>query len=673
LLQEELIDEFPYNGVHIYLYQKTIQLKTKIKREYLFTTVPELKKGMFFQNATFSEKVRIVNATPLDSEDMCAWLLTQKIPEDAYKPMEYHLRSRKKAKDHLQKRFWFDEGRYSRKIEPKYEKMFKNLLARRADTKKVSKKVIAASLSTHVFRNLTDAGYVLMQVMDKKSFSEVPEVPLIKDTRMYQSDGFTFSGFVNLPPLNLTEWQQGNLNKNYTDALINMGRTVSVKFAEIKYKKDPEILAQKIKQYRFHTNMESLPFPKIDQHVYINSQIIPIHDRLEDKDTLKENIPFDMEKWVLDVIFTRDELNDLIMKGTLAPINETAMRVVKPRTLAKRYEKYQSKATLDFQFLNYKWYYILKPYNSLDANSYMHVYIIVGKNRTLNYKFHLNPTSKHLINFDTMRVNRTRLQEESGFVTDIMVNLFDGNFLSSFGQNRSLTISDMQLKEKAPEIQNIIGDVFAQTILLSKLPYSRTKLSELHITTDIKGKPEDLKLALFICSEIMQKGFNDEAINGTKNEKDELKFRQNFQVSRARTNKGIYYQNYTTGRANVMYPKDKIQLANKFVRRSLKKKVDQNILKYVHDSVRDDVIRVECQIRGFNSINDPEEYETRDFFVDWVKSVLQYIETKRAKAEGFNCSFNEIIEANANPFKKFIRKENERSRLWQPCEPKPPD
>ncbi len=61
------------------------------------------------------------------------------------------------------------------------------------------------------------------------------------------------------------------------------------------------------------------------------------------------------------------------------------MRVVKPRTLAKKYEKYQTKALLDFEFIGYKWYYLLKPYNSLDANSYMHVYIIVGKNRTLNY------------------------------------------------------------------------------------------------------------------------------------------------------------------------------------------------------------------------------------------------------------------------------------------------
>jgi hypothetical protein len=88
----ELIAEFPYNGVHIYLHQKTIQLKTKIKREYLFTTLPELKKGMFFQNATFGI-VRIVNATPLDSEDMCAWLLTQNIPEDAYNDLDFHLRT----------------------------------------------------------------------------------------------------------------------------------------------------------------------------------------------------------------------------------------------------------------------------------------------------------------------------------------------------------------------------------------------------------------------------------------------------------------------------------------------------------------------------------------------------------------------------------------------------
>ena len=122
-----------------------------------------------------------------------------------------------------------------------------------------------------------------------------------------------------------------------------------------------------------------------------------------------------------------------------------------------------------------------------------------------------------------------------------------------------------------------------------------------------------------------------------------------------------------------MYPKDKIQLANKFVRRSLRKKVDPNILKYVKDNARDDVIRVECQIRGFDSINDPEEYKTHTFFVDWVNSVLQYIIAKREKTDRFLKNKGEIMEANGKPFIDFIRKENERSRLWQTIKPKPPD
>lgn len=230
----DLIDEFPYKGIHIYLHEKTIQLKTKIKREFLFTTLLELKKGMFFQNATFNN-VRIVNATPLDSEKMCLWLLTQDIPEEARKDLNYHLTSRIKAKDHLQKQFWLDQKRYSRKIEPKYEKLREKLLARRLETKKGVRRKIEASLSTHVFRNLTDAGYVLMQVMEKEPYHNVPEIPLIADSKTYQSDGFTFSGYTNLPQINITEYQQGNLNKHYTDALINMGRTVSVKFAEKKY------------------------------------------------------------------------------------------------------------------------------------------------------------------------------------------------------------------------------------------------------------------------------------------------------------------------------------------------------------------------------------------------------------------------------------------------------
>ena len=243
--------------------------------------------------------------------------------------------------------------------------------------------------------------------------------------------------------------------------------------------------------------------------------------------------------------------------------------------------------------------------------------------------------------------------------------------VDTISDEKELLITIIKWKKRR-EI-NMPGDLYAQTNLLTKLPYSRVKLSELHITTDIKGTPEDLKLALHICSEIMQEEFNNEAINGTNGDKEELKFRQNFQVSRARTNKGVYYQNYTTGRANVMYPKDMIQLANKFVRRSLKRKVDANILKYVKKNTQENVIRVEAQIRGFASLNDPDEYETHNFFVNWVRSVLKYIEDKREDTNKFSVSYREIKDVNSDPFIDFIRKENERSRLWQPCEPKPPD
>jgi hypothetical protein len=504
----------------------------------------------------------------------------------------------------------------------------------------------------------------------------VPDIPNTVDPELYSCDGYTYSGFVTLPNLNFTEYLEGNRNQGYTNALINIGRTASVNYARIKYKNNPKKLEHKINQYRFHTNMESLPFPKKANHIYVNSQVIPIDPKLEDKQILKENIPFIMEKWLLDVIFTRDQQIELIKKGTIDPIDELIVKVRKPRTLAKKYEKYQNECSITYYHLGYKWYYILRPYNSLDCNAYMHIYIIVGKNRTLNYKFHLNPTSKHLINFNTMRVNRTRLQEDSGFIKEIMSYLLDTDFLACFAQNRSLTEEDIILKDNPPEIMRAISDLFGQMKLEQKVRYSRVKLSELHIATDIKPKntpKKDLILALQIAQDIMQESFENEAINGTNGDKAELSFRRNFQVSRARTNKGVYYQNYTTGRANILYPKDYRQIANKFVRRTLKKKVDPNILKYAKVNADENAIRIETQIRGFNSINNTWEYETHEFMVDWFLSILHFIKRNRRKIEQFDGLYHEIILANAKPFKEFLRKENERSRLWQTIKPKPPD
>ena len=96
-------------------------------------------------------------------------------------------------------------------------------------------------------------------------------------------------------------------------------------------------------------------------------------------------------------------------------------------------------------------------------------------------------------------------------------------------------------------------------------------------------------------------------------------------------------------------------------------------MKYVKDNARDDVIRIECQIRGFASINNPDEYEAHDFFVNWVNSVLLYIKQERERTDGFSKDREEIMADNAKPFKDFIKLENERSRLWQSIKPKPPD
>ena len=671
----DLVDEFLFKNISIYFYKKITKLKINVKEEYLFITTPRLRKGMFFQNATFGN-VRIANATPIDSEEICEFLLTQDIPKAAKQDLEFHLTTRIKAATHLKRRFWFDRKKYSRKVEPKYKEIVAKLIARRKETKKSVKTVIERSISTHIFRNLTESGYVCMQVMEKQRFSNVPDIPLVTDDILYPCDGYTYSGFVTLPNLNFTEYLEGNRNRGYTNALINIGRSASEKYATIKFKDKPEKLKKRIERFRHFTKMESLPFPKKGNHIYINSQVIPIPNYLEDKQILKDNTPFTMEKWILDVILTRDQLNDLIKKGTLEPIDELLMKVLKPRQLAKKYEKYQKEASLSYAHLNYKWYYILRPFNSLDANSYMHVYIIVGKNRTLNFKFHLNPTSKHLINFNTMRVNKTKLIEDSGFISEIMAMLLDYNFLACFSQNRSLTEEDILLKNDPPEVMDAISDMIALMKLRQKIKYCRVKLSELHIATDIKPKgtpKKDLTLALQIAQDIMQESFEKEAINGTNGDQQELKFRRNFQVSRARTNKGVYYQNYTTGRANIIYPKGYRQIANKFVRRALKKQVDPEILKYAKVNADEDAIRIETQIKGFASLNDHREYETHKFMVDWFLSILQFIKRNRSKIQEFDNLYREIMKANATPFNKFIKEENERSRLWQTIKPKPPD
>jgi hypothetical protein len=59
--------------------------------------------------------------------------------------------------------------------------------------------------------------------------------------------------------------------------------------------------------------------------------------------------------------------------------------------------------------------------------------------------------------------------------------------------------------------------------------------------------------------------------------------------------------------------------------------------------------------------------------VDWFLSILQFIKRNRSKIQEFDNLYRKIMKANATPFNKFIKEENERSRLWQTIKPKPPD
>ena len=68
-----------------------------------------------------------------------------------------------------------------------------------------------------------------------------------------------------------------------------------------------------------------------------------------------------------------------------------------------------------------------------------------------------------------MRVNKTRLQEESGFIKDIMYHLFKTDFLTDFKQDRSLKIYDIIEKTESSELLRTLYEIMAQIILEKKI------------------------------------------------------------------------------------------------------------------------------------------------------------------------------------------------------------
>lgn len=784
---------------------RTEKVVPTYKRQYLITTTDEILKGMFCDFASFNKgMVRIANFTPLNTEELCNFILTiPDLPETIPKIIKHNLIQRPSALEHLQKRFWFDQTKYGRRPIPKLTQLTEKLLAKRSNVYALNfkpseivkyeglisslqffettlptleadgsmikvidddfwnyddsftkrqwdkikrllhitspfkcepdelaeelaelgyfdmmqillavddpkfqryleermryeknpkqelffnvrksqrlRKKIERPYTTHIFRKTSKNGYIQMQVMDYPGEESVPDIPLIQDEKTYESDGFTLSGFVKLPNLNFTEYLIGNRNQAYTDCLLNTARTVSVKYAKKKYANNPEKLEEIANKYLYQSKYEELPFPKLGKTVHIYSQIIPIPHQLTDKQIIEENIPFLCEKWVLDVIYDRSQLNDLIRDGKLEPVDQSTIKILNPKHFKKVYEKYATKSELTFQFIGYEWLFLLKPYNSLDCNSYLHLGIVVGKNRTINYKFHLNPTSNRLINFNTMRINIPRLQEEGIFIRDIMANLFQTDFLTDFKQNRSLNLTDIEEKSDSPELLRTIYEIIAQVIIETKFKYSRIKLSEVHLTTDLKAEKHILKQALGIAEEIMQQAYEEKATHGLaskegKRDKTELRFRRNFKFSRARSTEGSYFQNFLVGRSSILYPKGYRQIASKYVRRTFKKDVDPNILRYAKLNANESVIRVETQLRGFNTIQDSYEINTHQFFITWMKSILHYLEKNEKFVHQYFRLRKEIIQQNKTPFVDFLNTDSKRAGFRETqANPEPPD
>ncbi len=116
-----------------------------------------------------------------------------------------------------------------------------------------------------------------MVVQTKEINEDVPDIPLIKDDNEYETDGFSISGFTNLPDLNFTEYLQGNKNQAYTDCLNNMARTVSVKYAKKKYQNDPKELTKVVNSFLYdRNNLKTLPFPKLGNTIRIHAARWPI-------------------------------------------------------------------------------------------------------------------------------------------------------------------------------------------------------------------------------------------------------------------------------------------------------------------------------------------------------------------------------------------------------------
>jgi len=476
----------------------------------------------------------------------------------------------------------------------------------------------------------------------------------------YTSDGFRFSGSFRVHDLKFSPKTISDRNKSTTQAIINIARTLSVKWAET-HSKNKKTLDERIHKYLFVEDPANLPIPKKQAVRSQNMRGGTIRAKLKFYPLFNCQAGSFIEKWVAKITLKR-KLDDLIEEKNLIDYNDDYYQIAEDDVTVKKIEselkRIEKVKWMSVNFYGREWMIELKKHNSPEGNAQLLIGIIVGKNHICNSSLRINVASDNLINYNLIPFSQIRLQEESDVLRQVFLEAIKTNTLACFSRNASLTFEDIQKKKNPSFLIDAVLMCLAQVLLEESAQNMHTQLDEFHITEDIEtGDPEIAKTAIRLLNWTIEEVYETQARN-IPDIGQEYKYRNNLSIGQAKQGSCVAINSFRSNFADVGYHKGYTQFINKARRvfnmgkDNLPKSLMEEAKKVF--SVDRGIIRAEKQLKSVKVLHEPFHYNMFKAWISLMKTAIYLARKLLSDERGFVNQFKKQVGELIEPVKEYL-------------------
>lgn len=591
-------------------------------------------------------KIIIYSLLPGSQEEFIQFILknSKSIKDHEKLMLEEELIDKTKGYRHLKSRFSFTFPKYQRIIHED-DMIAINEVAtadkhQRLLDGKQTKVTVPSTVTKMVYQDQSIEHVRMVPDSDGTKYRKTQKLPDYSNDN-FNSDGVRFTASFPTPNLKFNPKTMGDKNKSITQVLTNIARTLSCKYVDthVTNKTKKSILK---KRYLFSDDVSTLPVPRKSG----------VRSEQMKGGTVRAKLKFyplflvakyaQIEQWVVNITLHNhiekllDDEHLIKLPDGNYQINDSDKAIKTIKNIIKKIRKRQF---TEVAFYDKKWIVEIKEFNSGEANAQLLIGIITGKNHVCNCSLRINLASTNLINYNLVPYNKTKLQEESKVVKDLLLAAITTNRISIFTRNSSLNIEDIRAKKNPAFVMDAVTACLAQILIEdSALNGIATQLSEFHLTEDLDaGSPEVAQIAVRLFNWTLQDVYEKQTrnIDGVAKE---FKFRNQLSIGQSKQGDSAFLTSYISKFADLAYHKGYRSFIAKAGRafHHSDKELNESILKEAKEVFKEDkgIVRVEKQLKSFKTVNDPFHYT---MFKRWISLMKDAIElTKKLLSEGNN-------------------------------------